>query len=231
MSWREIPPLTTGFGPTMAELGDVALVAVRIDAVEPTLHDVERTAVSRAVDKRVREFAAGRHAARCALEDLGLAPGPIPRAEDRRPLWPEGVVGSITHADQIAVAGLGQSGRWLGLGLDLEACGRITPELHGKLFTEREAGRYEAQAEDWPTLLFSAKEAAYKAVNPVVGRFIGFREVEVTVDWGAGQFRLRYVGDHEPNRIMDAGVGRFAFADGYALTVFQIDADAHRSAT
>jgi 4'-phosphopantetheinyl transferase EntD len=215
----------------MAELGDVALVAVRIDAVESTLHDVERTAVSRAVDKRVREFAAGRYAARCALGDLGLEPAPIPRAEDRRPLWPDGVVGSITHADRIAVAGIGQSRRWRGLGLDLEACGRITPELHGKLFTDRESARYRQQTADWPTLLFSAKEAAYKAVNPVVGRFIGFQEVEVDVDWDGGAFRLRYVGGHEPNRIMDAGVGRFAFADGYALTVFQIGAEGHRSAT
>jgi len=64
----------------------------------------EKQAVDRAVPKRQREFAAGRMAARQAMAQIGKTPAPIPVNTDRSPHWPEGVVGSISHSLEIAVA-------------------------------------------------------------------------------------------------------------------------------
>lgn len=226
MSWRDLPPLTTPFGSLLPELPGVALVAAHVDFVEGPLYPEEDDAVRRAVERRVREFRAGRMAARCALEDLGVPPCAIPRRADRRPVWPQAVTGSITHAGSLAVAAVADSTAVCGLGVDLEECGRIGAPLHDKLFTPAERARYRDAPDDWPTLLFSAKEAGYKAVNPVVGDFIGFQEAEVDVDWSRRAFRLRYIGAHARNRIMALGAGSFAFADGYVITVFRIDAGA-----
>jgi 4'-phosphopantetheinyl transferase EntD len=222
MTWRDIPPLTTTFGRSLPDLPGIALAAVDAGSVEASLYPEEEDAVARAVAKRVREFCAGRHAARCALADLGLAPCAIPRRADRRPVWPAAVTGSITHAGTLAVAAVARIDTVRGIGVDLEERGRLTAALNEKLFTPAERHRYAYVEAEWPTLLFSAKEAGYKAVNPLAGRFIGFQEAEVDVDWARGQFRLRYLGPHTPSRIMDRGLGHFVMADGYVLTVFAI---------
>ena len=54
------------------------------------------------VDKRKREFAAGRLCARRLLAEFGITDFPVRVADDRQPLWPESLVGSITHTTGIA---------------------------------------------------------------------------------------------------------------------------------
>ncbi|MEO9111197.1 MAG: hypothetical protein ABI387_00960, partial [Lacunisphaera sp.] len=80
-----------------------------------TLPPIPLAGVERAVEKRQREFAAGRLAAKVALEKLdavagevALAPGAtitataIPIGADRSPTWPPGIAGSITHTAEVA---------------------------------------------------------------------------------------------------------------------------------
>ena len=69
--------------------------------------------------KRKREFRAGRAAARAALEACGLSPQPILRDKARRPIWPPGFVGSISHTDHLAAAIAGDQSAFAGLGLDI----------------------------------------------------------------------------------------------------------------
>ena len=195
-----------------------ALVADHRHELFPT----ERPAVARAVEKRVREFATGRHLARLALGSLGLPRVAIPSGQAREPLWPTGCIGSITHSEDLAIAAVAASGTLRSLGIDLEVAERVTPELHAKLITPWECGLLQDADPRMPGLVFSAKEAAYKAVYPLVGKFIGFQEAEVDVDWPGRRFRLRYTGEHEPNQIMEQGEGFFCFFERYVLTLFII---------
>jgi 4'-phosphopantetheinyl transferase EntD len=222
MTWRELPPLATDVAARLPELPEIRLVGGRVADYAGELLPEERPAAERAVAKRVQEFATGRHLARLALADLGLTPCAIPRAPDRRPQWPTAVVGSITHAGELAVAAVARADTLDGLGIDLEEADRVTDALYPKLFTAAELVGLEVGEPGLAGLLFSAKEAGYKAVNPRVGKFISFHEAEVLVDWPAGTFRLQYVGDHAPNRIMERGIGHFCFFERYVLTVFMI---------
>ena len=70
--------------------------------------------------------------------------------------------------------------------------------------------------------MFSAKEAGYKATFPLAHRFIGFKEAEIDIDWTAGRFAFRYLGDHAPNRVMETGEGYFLFYERYVLSLFII---------
>ena len=79
--------------------GDVALVCGPIAAMQGELLPPEAQAIDHAVPKRRREFTAGRTAARRACARLGVWAGALPVAADRTPVWPEGVVGSISHSD------------------------------------------------------------------------------------------------------------------------------------
>ncbi|MEI8635195.1 hypothetical protein P4S72_30355 [Vibrio sp. PP-XX7] len=59
----------------------------------------------RAVLKRKCEFLAGRLCAKRAMAECGInAETTLGIGEHREPLWPEGVIGSISHCDTQAVA-------------------------------------------------------------------------------------------------------------------------------
>ncbi len=150
---------------------------VRLEDAGP-LFEAERAAVAGAAPARVLEFAAGRHCAREALEALGVDPVAVARREDRQPAWPPGIVGSISHADGYCGAVVARDSTCRGLGFDVEAWGRMRPALWRRIATpaEREwLGAQAGQGERWATLLFSAKEAFYKAQYPLSATFLGFQ--------------------------------------------------------
>ena len=206
----------------LPQLEGVALSAGDIANHVGNLAAEERSAVAKAVEKRKWEFATGRYLARESMRKIGHEPKGIRRDAERRPMWPKGCIGSITHAAGLAVAAVAQRELLGGIGIDLEEADRVTTKLYGKLFTDHEQSVYASADTRWPGLLFSAKEAGYKAVNPLVGKFIGFHEAEVDVDWQRRQFAIRYVGDHEPNSILELGEGHFGFFERYVFSLFII---------
>lgn len=200
---------------------DVRIAAGRIDDHADSLWPEERSAVQGATAKRINEFSTGRLLARKAMAEHGFQPSAIPRC-DRRPVWPPGLVGSITHAGDAAVAAVAPDDSIHGLGIDLEIADRLTEKLFPRVFTPSERATFAGADPRLPTLSFSAKEAGFKSVNPGVGRYIGFHEAEVAVNWQAQTWRLSYVGQHAANAVMEAGTGRFCFTGRYVLTVFMI---------
>ncbi|MEE4542364.1 4'-phosphopantetheinyl transferase superfamily protein [Streptomyces sp. V4-01] len=150
------------------------------------LHPEEAPAIAKAVPKRQAEYAAGRACARAALADLCGATGPILRdAERGAPVWPDGVVGSITHCDGYRAAAVAHTADVLTLGIDAEPHGPL-PEgvLDVIVSTEEERAALAALSGraphvHWDRLLFSAKETVYKAWYPYHRRMLGFTEAEL----------------------------------------------------
>ncbi|MCA0995295.1 4'-phosphopantetheinyl transferase family protein [Alloyangia pacifica] len=151
---------------------------------EPTedlseLYPVEREAMSRAVPARRAEFAGGRLAARAALRQLGLPDQAIPKAEDRAPVWPDGVVASITHAGGICLAMAARAQDWRALGIDLELDAPMEPRLIPAIGSVPELSRLSPLPfERAGVRIFSAKEAAYKAQYPLTRSLFGFEAME-----------------------------------------------------
>ena len=98
----------------------VAVVETFGDLPGATLFPEEEAAIARAVPKRRREFATGRGCARAALNRLGEPPVPILRGPQGAPLWPAGVVGSITHCDGYRAAAVARTSDIATVGLDAE---------------------------------------------------------------------------------------------------------------
>jgi 4'-phosphopantetheinyl transferase EntD len=146
----------------------------------------EVEAVARAVAKRRAEYAAGRACARAALTALGAEPGPIPRDGERgAPIWPDGVVGSITHCDGYRAAAVAHATDILTLGIDAEPHGPL-PEGVFDIIVATPAERSvladltgRVPHIHWDRLLFSAKETVYKAWYPFHRRMLGFKEAEI----------------------------------------------------
>jgi len=148
-----------------------------LEQAEPLLAE-ERAGLDRAAPRRLREFAAGRHCAREALAALGEPRAPLPRRADRRPEWPPGIVGSISHSSDYCAAVVARRTTCAGLGFDAEEWGRVTPELWRRIATPPELAWLRARADDaarCATLLFSAKEAFFKAQYALSQSFVGFQ--------------------------------------------------------
>jgi 4'-phosphopantetheinyl transferase EntD len=144
----------------------VAAAELRIPGDPALLFPEESASVANAVPQRVQEFAAGRLCARRALVEFGIADFPLRSGPDRVPLWPESMVGSITHTAGFCSAVVAERCRFAALGLDAEVVGTLKRELWPRICVPAEMAWIEslpacAQAAA-AMLIFSAKEACYK---------------------------------------------------------------------
>ena len=170
-----------------------------------------------AVPNRQREFLAGRLCAAQALRCLGAGSTHVGMAGDRAPVWPDGVVGSITHSGGFAAAAVAWAADIAGIGIDSEqivapAATRDIADVcmvdeamlfkpaHGRSFCE------------FCTFVFSAKEAVYKCLFPLTRKFLEFSDVRIiSIDWYRHDFAWTAISEH-------TGIGRLSLADGLVHT-------------
>lgn len=194
----------------------------------------ERQAVEGAVLERVRSFHAGRHCAALALQRLGVQRAPILRGRSGEPVWPAGVVGSITHCRGYAAAAVSWAQGALALGIDVERARALRPGVRKRICTPRELAALErlpmVEGVPWEVVIFSAKESFYKAWFPVTGRRLGFSDVQILVDPPTGSFEVSLQGKPERGRECAAGIvdplGRFAVEVPYVFTSVVVPAAA-----
>ena len=182
--------------------------------VDVALFPQEAQAVARAVEKRRREFATVRWCARQALAQLGYPPAPVPPGERGCPVWPDGVVGSLTHCDGYRAAAVCRAASWHAIGIDAEPHDRLPAEVTGLVVRPEERDRLaELTAADasvcWDRLLFSAKEAVYKAWYPLARRWLDFQEASLTISPDGGfHARLLVDGPTLDGRPLESVTGR-----------------------
>ncbi|NWD56196.1 4'-phosphopantetheinyl transferase superfamily protein [Pseudomonas veronii] len=184
-------------------LPGTVLLSTRFDPALLIAGDFQRSAVpppasiQRSVAKRQAEFLAGRLCARAALQQLDNLDCVPAIGEDRAPVWPPHISGSITHSSGHAAAIVGHKAQWRGLGMDLENVLSLerAERLAGEILTADELQRMarlpREQHARLVTLTFSAKESLFKALYPIVQKRFYFEHAEV-VEWSEhGQMRLR----------------------------------------
>jgi 4'-phosphopantetheinyl transferase EntD len=155
-------------------------------------------AVAHAVDERRIDYLAGRSCARVALAKIGINDFVLRAGTDRCPMWPAGVVGSITHTGTTAAGFCGvavaSTADVISLGIDAESSRPLADDLVPLVLTPRERDRVlgsRAEARRIAAVYFSAKESVYKALFPLVRQIIDFQDVDLDMDIEAGRFRAR----------------------------------------
>jgi 4'-phosphopantetheinyl transferase EntD len=153
--------------------------------------------LSRAVPQRRQEFAAGRLCARRLLAEFGILDFPVRVAEDRQPLWPESLVGSITHTAGFCAAVVAERRNLRAIGIDCEVVGSVKAQVWRSICLPDEIlwlrSLPDSEQAAAATLIFCAKEAFYKCQYPLVRERLNFHDANVEVpDWGRsrGNFRL-----------------------------------------
>lgn len=147
---------------------------------EDALLPEEAPAFASSVLKVRRASGAARTAARALLEQLGAPSLAIPRGPARAPVWPEGIVGSLAHDAEIAIAAVGLRRDFLGIGIDVEPADPLPSDLLPMVATPAERQVFGDDL-GFGRLLFSIKEAVYKAVHPLDGVFLDHHDVDVAL--------------------------------------------------
>ncbi|MCY3860131.1 MAG: 4'-phosphopantetheinyl transferase superfamily protein [Gammaproteobacteria bacterium] len=207
-----------------AEVPGMYMVLGRVSDHTKDLAPEELDLVRDSTPSRRNAFATGRRLAKAALTHLGISLGPILR-DERRPLWPEFVVGSISHTENLAVSAVASSMRYRGIGVDVEVISAVDERVANRVLDEGEREWIESlQLPEWRTALFSAKEAVYKATNPITGEFLGFRDVTLKIDESALSFTAQAQKDLKASRLLQNARGYFHRIEGHWLTTFVIEA-------
>ncbi|HWG68016.1 MAG TPA: 4'-phosphopantetheinyl transferase superfamily protein [Steroidobacteraceae bacterium] len=186
------------------------------------LFRAELELLGRAVPKRVGEFAAGRLCARRALQELGIVDFPLRVGDDRQPVWPQSLVGSITHTTDFCAAVVAERRRVHALGLDSEVVGDVNVEIWPRICVPEElawiASLPEGEQRAAVTLIFSAKEAFYKCQYSLVGDRLGFQDARVApAGWNLERGDIHIHATRAialPSADVQALQGRYVFHEG-----------------
>jgi enterobactin synthetase component D / holo-[acyl-carrier protein] synthase len=215
------------------EILPAAAVSVesRGDIEDVVLFPVELAAVGRAVAKRRREFATVRACAREAFGLLGIEPAPVPHGARGEPLWPNGIVGSITHCDGYRAVAIAPASALTTIGIDAEPHEPLPDGVLEVIADEEERawlarlGRSHPQV-CWDRLLFSAKESIYKAWFPLAHSWLGFEDAHVELDLDTATFHAALLAPIPDHLDPSLGVlrGRWLIRDGLVLTAIAIAA-------
>jgi phosphopantetheine--protein transferase-like protein len=162
-----------------------------VDALAAELPPEERAHARTLPPTRRVTWVGGRVALRAALADLGeVAPAPISSTPRGAPALPAGIAGSIAHKRTLAVALAARASGDVTLGVDVEIERAPRVDISERVLTVDERRRVDTLAPPARArevlALFAAKEAVYKALDPWLGRYVSFQEVELTrADEGA----------------------------------------------
>lgn len=200
---------------------------------ELRVHPGEEHLIAKSVEKRRRDFIGARYCARQALAQLGEPQVAIGKGERGMPLFPRGVVGSLTHCDGYRAAALAHRLRWRSVGIDAEPHGPLPDGVLDSVSLPAERqwlkGALPATGLHMDRLLFCAKEATYKAWFPLTLRWLGFEDAHITFtiddDGTSGGFRSELL---IPGQTTDGGApllsfdGRWLIGEGLILTAIAV---------
>lgn len=150
------------------------------------------------VKKRRAEYLAGRILAREVLHENGIKNFDVLSNNHRCPIWPNNIVGSISHTSSTVIC-IGTNIKYYsGIGVDVESVmnNRTMNQIKNLVFDVREMRmlRYSGiSIELASTIAFSAKESLFKALYPSVGEYFDFfvvKVINVNLSTGELEFEL-----------------------------------------
>ncbi|MCO6187574.1 4'-phosphopantetheinyl transferase [Rhizobium sp. L1K21] len=151
--------------------------------------------------RRRAEFVAGRLCAIQSLKSLNSPATAPAEGPDRAPVWPDNIIGSITHSGHWALSIAAGRQHYSGIGVDLEEqlSAQSAAEIRAQVFSEWERQRFGIDVDASLTgLAFSAKESLFKALYPITRQHFGFHAAHIVDKPRNGFMQLRLDVDLDP---------------------------------
>jgi enterobactin synthetase component D len=194
--------------------------------------------------KRANDFVAGRACALAALarhnKEVNTSASVLGRGAGGEPIWPTGVVGSISHTHQYAVAVLASKQSVVSVGVDVEMRRVLSARAQRRVCTvgeqERIATLAPAEQALHALILFSAKESIYKCLYQAVALRPGFADAALCLEalsappapsWG--RIAVSFLGGVAAGIERQRLQGCYAVFDQYVATFMVLSApEAHQ---
>ena len=158
------------------------------------LHSEEAVIISKAIDKRRFEFSTGRLCARKALQQIGIDICFLAQGKNGAPIWPDQITGSISHSSKWAAAVISNTKDIMTVGFDIETVNRISDGILKRIITEKEKEllnkKDKQNAQIYAALIFSAKEAFYKALSKLYSKTLRFMDVSIIPNNDSPEFEI-----------------------------------------
>ncbi|MDZ4137124.1 MAG: 4'-phosphopantetheinyl transferase superfamily protein, partial [Paracoccaceae bacterium] len=145
---------------------------------------------------------------------------------DRAPAWPAGISGSISHCACACLAAVARSAMHRSLGLDVEPDTPLAGDLWDTILLAQERRWLAAQPVNrrghLALLIFSAKEAAYKAQYPISETLFGFDAMHIEISTPDQSFSAEFL---HPVTSFAKGTrlcGRYGYAENHLITAVTI---------
>ena len=206
----------------------VAAAEVWGESTDHVLLADESAVLGSVAPRRRRDFTLGRACAFRALAELGVERTPLLPGPSRQPLWPPGIVGSITHCDGYCAAAVAWDGCVTTIGIDAELRAPLPDGVLSRVATpEERAALLELPASEdyWDRLLFSAKESVFKAWHPLAGTWLGFEDAVVTFDPRSATFvaRLQVAGPNVAGKMLTEFTGAYTISSSFIATAIVLE--------
>ena len=205
-----------------------------LDLIKLLPHQELPDRFSKFCDERKSEYLAGRFCAHTSIKVcrpstplLSIRTGP-----GNEPIWPEGLVGSITHSNGFCSAVVAESKLLQSIGIDSELI--MTPdqarETNTVFLTQSEIQEYQTEYyrnlsfPEYATLIFSAKESLFKCLYPLVGEMFDFQDsIIYQIDSDSGQFKYALTKSLSEIFPQDyIGIGSFILTSTHVHTGIQL---------
>ena len=190
------------------------------------IYPEEEIYVSKAVQKRRIDFANGRICAKKALARTGINKFPLTMSKDRSPIWPDNIVGSISHTKGYCGVAIALKKDAKSIGLDIECDNRLSKKCWYLTCTKEELRQIESLPDDMQntlaTLIFSAKECFYKCQYPISKSWSGFHDAILRTDLALedGKFEIELQNEISANGLKKGDLfdGRYIFKNGFVFS-------------
>lgn len=182
---------------------EIVLVTSSIKDATDKIYPEELECVKNTASKRIHEFSTGRLCAKKALNQVGIKDYPVLVGNDREPIWPDNIVGSITHCKDIVGVAVAKNEAICGIGLDIERIKKLRYDISRHVCTNAEKAwltKFSNSTEKNDlivTLLFSIKESVYKAFYHYKGIKLGFQDCTITPELSGNKALIQFHNNYE----------------------------------
>jgi 4'-phosphopantetheinyl transferase EntD len=173
---------------------------------------------------RADQFCAGRRCANTALRRLGHIGAEVARGNAGEPLWPRGVVGSITHgAGRCAAVVAPRDNTLIGLGIDVARHAPLADRVARRVLPGScWPGLDIVPGIQWGAVVFSAKEAVFKAWYPLARSFLRFADAHLEVH-GDGTIEVEVARAPRGSWVGTTWHGRYLVDGGTVRTIVVVE--------
>jgi len=206
---------------------DVVVEESKIEDAQGLLFPDEEALIARAVEKRRKEFTAGRTCLRNALARLGVSRGPILQNKMRSPRVPRGYTATITHSGELCAAAAVKKGEIEAIGIDVEEHSALEPNIVKMILVPNEQMMINDLPSrggvHWAKVIFSAKESFYKAYFQIAEQYLDYLEAEFFIE-PVNQSLSCHLLIPSPVSNLEGRTfqGKYEIVDDYVFTAFAI---------